>query len=798
MTFTNNYTAPVIVFLFPLDDLSFARVAANPTGDPNLAWARYDEIVAPGSTTSTLTLSGKHCHVGLKLAVFLGGAGPYLVAPTLVDYPDDAQLVLTNTPELLWTNRPVAADPNPRVPSSELTRPLPRAPGYVVGVGKADVGDPSAADVNSQLPMQGWANSDQKTERIESPLAARAFIIGHPAEQSRVVLVVVDIWSCSIAIKQEVVRRLQRGNAEVPYRDDNVWIAGTHTHSGPASFLHHFIYNGMAGGFDPHVFDCIVTGIVQAIENAHMDLAPGKVFVGKGFVPSLGHNRSEGAFDKNPQADRNNFPVVNKVDEAMILLKFVRTGVNAGDPDEPVGLLNWYALHPTNRGRKETAVNGDHKGRAATLAEVSADTIPNARSNSFVAAFANSCCGDVSGNFVIDPQRGLTFDPPLDTDRRFQQRMEDAATVQATVARGIFDAATDELTGPIGVRHQYINLPKRAGANGAFGLSMPAGSAEDSGPTVLPEGIARTDTHDPNITTDGVVASLVTGASIVLQPIVNTLVMLLNSLAAGTPVNFSISALPSLRETTAHFPKPIMLLTGTLKPVPFTPNIIPIQILQIGKFALLGVAAEVTTVAGLRLKQAVAEALSKREASFVAVGTYANGYSSYVTTPEEYAAQHYEGASTLFGPRTLRAYENAFQKMAEALVKGRPVKDDAPSPDLRDAVLTKRRMTFRNLSTKVERFRIFRPDDHTYWATLLPAHEGDFMVPPGGDRAVIIPFPFSLFPNVQVVIGTSTLGPFGPPPAPTERLYPLTSDLILIRSDGLPMTCPYFAPSRTF
>ena len=31
-------------------------------------------------------------------------------------------------------------------------------------------------------------------------------------------------------------------------------------------------------------------------------------------------------------------------------------------------------------------------------------------------------------------------------------------------------------------------------------------------------------------------------------------------------------------------------------------------------------------------------------------------YSSYVTTREEYAAQRYEGASTIFGPSTLDAY----------------------------------------------------------------------------------------------------------------------------------------------
>jgi hypothetical protein len=52
---------------------------------------------------------------------------------------------------------------------------------------------------------------------------------------------------------------------------------------------------------------------------------------------------------------------------------------------------------------------------------------------------------------------------------------------------------------------------------------------------------------------------------------------------------------------------------------------------------------------GRRLK----DSLRKLEAprTFVLVGL-ANEYLSYVTTPEEYDAQEYEGASTIFGPRT--------------------------------------------------------------------------------------------------------------------------------------------------
>ncbi len=42
-----------------------------------------------------------------------------------------------------------------------------------------------------------------------------------------------------------------------------------------------------------------------------------------------------------------------------------------------------------------------------------------------------------------------------------------------------------------------------------------------------------------------------------------------------------------------------------------------------------------------------------------------NTYSSYITTREEYAAQRYEAASTIFGPSTLDAYIQANHSNAQ-------------------------------------------------------------------------------------------------------------------------------------
>lgn len=44
-------------------------------------------------------------------------------------------------------------------------------------------------------------------------------------------------------------------------------------------------------------------------------------------------------------------------------------------------------------------------------------------------------------------------------------------------------------------------------------------------------------------------------------------------------------------------------------------------------------------------------------------------YTSYITTPEEYQIQRYEGASTLYGPHTLTIYIQQYQKLVTSIFK---------------------------------------------------------------------------------------------------------------------------------
>ncbi|UCG25303.1 MAG: neutral/alkaline non-lysosomal ceramidase N-terminal domain-containing protein, partial [Chloroflexota bacterium] len=136
-----------------------------------------------------------------------------------------------------------------------------------------------------------------------------------------------------------------------------------------------------------------------------------------------------------------------------------------------------------------------------------------------------------------------------------------------------------------------------------------------------------------------------------------------------------------------HGQKPILLAPGLYDP-PLVPEIVPLQLLRIGNLIVAGVPAEITTMAGRRLRsdllnvyKGVPSPRGKRITD-VAVAAYANGYSSYITTEEEYELQHYEGASTLYGPKTAKAYRQEFTRLAEAMRDKRRAPSGPKPPDL--------------------------------------------------------------------------------------------------------------------
>ncbi|HTL85133.1 MAG TPA: neutral/alkaline non-lysosomal ceramidase N-terminal domain-containing protein [Acidimicrobiia bacterium] len=133
-------------------------------------------------------------------------------------------------------------------------------------------------------------------------------------------------------------------------------------------------------------------------------------------------------------------------------------------------------------------------------------------------------------------------------------------------------------------------------------------------------------------------AALVAGAKENLTPVIHRV----PPFRAGHPHR-------RFRETNPHAHKWVLgsrWLQPLVIPLRQFPHIIPVQVLRIGAHAIVGMPFEVTIESGRRMARAVGE-------PNVIVSSVANEYTGYVTTPEEYSRQYYEGGHTIYGPKTL-------------------------------------------------------------------------------------------------------------------------------------------------
>ncbi len=138
---------------------------------------------------------------------------------------------------------------------------------------------------------------------------------------------------------------------------------------------------------------------------------------------------------------------------------------------------------------------------------------------------------------------------------------------------------------------------------------------------------------------------------------------------------------PTAAQKTCQYPKPILLDVGEMStPYAWSPNIVDIQSLRVGQLVIVVSPSEATTMAGRRWKAAVkaeaAKFLTQAE-PIVVLGGPANTYAHYLTTPEEFGIQRYEGASTLFGPWQLPAFVNLTVSHLQYLA---PAATAAPPP----------------------------------------------------------------------------------------------------------------------
>uniref|UniRef100_A0A3B1JG58 Neutral ceramidase n=1 Tax=Astyanax mexicanus TaxID=7994 RepID=A0A3B1JG58_ASTMX len=519
---------------------------------------------------------------------------------------------------------------------------------YLIGLGRADCTGP-AADV----PLMGYANLEQTAGGIHTRLFSRAFIVDDGSK--RVVFVTAEIGMISQRLRLEVLKELELKYGDL-YRQENVILSGTHTHSGLAGYFQYTLFIITSKGYIKSSIQPIVNGIVKSIDVAHKNMRPGRIFVSKGEIVGSNLNRSPHSYLNNPEEERNRYK--SNTDEQIVTLKFT-------DLDgDGMGVFSWFAVHPVSMNYTNRMVSSDNLGYASYLFEQEKNIGYLPGEGPFVAAFATANSGDVTPNtrgpYCINTGERcdyLNSSCPIGGTRMCvafgpgNDIFDSTRIIGENIyrkAKELYGSAKQELRGSVHAAHQWVNMTDVTvqldsthsvkTCKPALGHSFAAGTIDGGGDLNFTQGAVEGDPF-----WDGIRDALL-GA-------------------------------PSKEIQECHNPKPILFSTGEMNwPFPWHPDIVDVQIITIGSVAIVAVPGEATTMSGRRIREGVKQELEKNAAftnSEVVITGLCNIYTHYITTYEEYQVQRYEGASTIYGPHTLSAYIQHFRGLARAIAEGK-------------------------------------------------------------------------------------------------------------------------------
>jgi neutral ceramidase len=534
-----------------------------------------------------------------------------------------------------------------------------------VGVSKVDI-----TAYEPHLGMMGWGVLGNVVKDVATPLHARAFAMRDLEQDTALCMVVCELAFISSAMREGVCERLRGEHPQLGLDLHNVMLMATHTHSGPGGLTHYPFYNITIPGFSPKVWRAVVDGIVSAIVNAFEAAVPATMrYAQEQFSvdSDVAFNRSIPSYNRN----RDVTPVAldepkRPLDKTLRLLRF-----DAKD-GTPLGSINWFAVHCTSVHSDNTALHFDNKGYAAQFLE-------EAVGDGFVGAFAQGASGDVTPNFRRHDGRPWVRGASSDDDEsaRVNGRLQFETALRAFEAAG----ETAPLVQTLQHVHQYVDFSRieveprfvggqrgRRTAPAEIGMSMFFGTEEGPGlprPLLFLQDLAarlrpswrkllgrgkaehyrlRDETHAEKI------SWLQTGERRFFGM-----------------RRFSRLPLPWKAHPALRLVRELDRHAVDDDPKPWTPNILPMQLFRLGDVAIAAVPAEFTTVAGIRLRDVVAQRLHEVGVEHAVLAGYANAYAGYVTTPEEYALQDYEGGSTHFGKWTHPAYLTEFAKLCRRL-----------------------------------------------------------------------------------------------------------------------------------
>lgn len=462
------------------------------------------------------------------------------------------------------------------------------------------------------MPKFGYSAWARDADGFRTRLKARAFYL-HGTSGDPMALVQLDLGAGSLVLHHAIAERIA-AHTDVPAHALSLLV--THTHTGPANFLDSDFYNVFGAnrpGFDPRMFEFLVERISGAIIEAYRQRRPARVASGQTEIWGLTRNRSVEAWAQNfdiPTSDINEALAFRAINPQMTML---RIDLQHDDGKfYPAGAFTAFSIHGTSIPAFTAPYHADVWAWLARDVE---------------AAIASS---------------GTPFTP---VHGPFQATHADNNPAWHLGERG--DIAARRIG--------------KALAQNAIDLWQQLGTQLDD-QLVLQSGSRELNVLELNEATRfGLCERAIVGAA--------------TAGAANGDEVFPISWLPYLQEgwprrlftDGCHGVKQWMLSKlQLLLPAQRYPHRALLQVLRINNVVLVTAPWEVTLEAGNRIRAAVHATLPEGD-WLIEISSLANGMFGYVTTPQEYSLQYYEGGHTIYGPHTLAFLRGNLARLSEEL-----------------------------------------------------------------------------------------------------------------------------------
>lgn len=527
--------------------------------------------------------------------------------------------------------------------------------------------------------MQGFGDLSQIAKSIKSDLFARSFYAEQ--DQERILLINLEICFITQALRDAILSKLSKMQEFKGILKQELIVSAQNTHSAPGGVDHYPFFNMSTPGFVKENFTAYVDGACESAKLSFNNKELSTIAYAEDFFsPSqpVAFNRSLEAYLENPEVTQDNLGT----DKHLAVDRRMRALI-IKNSNSLMGCLNWFGVHGSSLPRFNHEVSGDNKGYAATSFETSHSNV--------VSIFNQSSAGDVSPNWIWDSNlrysRGLAQDPFKNAEQNGELQANKLQTIvekfdkHSTLSSTIDNILIYKNFSNIVIDREFLqseNVFART-SHACLGVSFLEGVKEGFGLNIIVTFILKALTsliklkdiiyslmvsHDKKMEiwdfyrSQGKKNIFLNGHKKEIFGFKN-----LNKLPVPGFIN------PVIGIFRSYFNN------GALAEHTWLPEVLPIQLSRIGEVILCSLPAEVSTIASKRIENQLLAEFRELGINEVIISSYSNSYCGYITTPEEYEIQLFEGANTLFGKWTLLAFQTVLKKICLEFKKEKKDRD---------------------------------------------------------------------------------------------------------------------------